>query len=125
MIKKLLKYKININIILSIIVVCVFFIIGEIEDAPGVCLIGMIISFILIMYEFYRKKIVKQGYTIPITLLVLGIISILLVIVLIIDNEILLFSNTTFIVSSIGILMIWISVRKIKKLRFGSLCKIK
>lgn len=115
--KNLFKYNLSLNIILSIIIGFTLFIIGDISDAPGICVVGIIISFLLIMHRLYFKKIINVGYTIPIILITLGSAGILFIIILSIDKELLFFSIPTISILIINILLIYIGFTKIEKLK--------
>lgn len=91
------------------------FILGDMDDAPGLSFIGLTIAFLLVMRGIYHAKIIKKGYHIPIILLVFGAVGIILPIILFLDEEIKAFSPVTFIGNAVGIVMIIIAVIRIRK----------
>ena len=88
------------------------FILGDMDDAPGLSFIGLTIAFLLVMRGIYHAKIIKKGYHI---LLVFGAVGIILPIILFLDEEIKAFSPVTFIGNAVGIVMIIIAVIRIRK----------
>ena len=85
MINNFLRFKVISLILLGIVIGITLFILGDIDDAPGLSFIGIIVSFLLIMRGIYYSKIIQNGYHIPIILFVFGMMSIILPIILIID----------------------------------------
>lgn len=109
------KVKAMFPILLGIVVGLVLFIFGEAEDAPGLCLIGIIAAFLLIMRGIYHAKVIQKAYHIPIILLVFGVIGIILPIILYLDEEIAL--NNVFIGITIGIALIAAALLRFVKVR--------
>lgn len=65
-----------------------FFIFGEMEDAPGLCLMGIIIAFLLGMRGIWHTKLIRKGLYVPLVLLVFGLTGIVMSNVLMLDHEI-------------------------------------
>ncbi len=121
MINNFLRFKVISLILLGIVIGITLFILGDIDDAPGLSFIGIIVSFLLIMRGIYYSKIIQNGYHIPIILFVFGMMSIILPIILILDGEINILSSITFIGNIIGITMIAIaSIRIIKVIKINN-----
>lgn len=114
--KIVFKTKVVLPMLLGIAVGMVLFALGEADDAPGLCLIGLVAAFLLIMRGIYHAEILKKGYHIPIILLVFGAIGIVLPIILFLDQEIdgLI---SVFIGSAIEIVLIATALIRIVKVR--------
>lgn len=66
---KFFKPKVILLIILGIIIGGLLFTLGEYDDAPGLCVIGLSVGFILIMLGVNKTGIIKKGLLTPILLL--------------------------------------------------------
>lgn len=85
--KSLLKPKAILPIVIGLVVGAALFIIGNAEDAPGMCVIGLSVAFVLSMWGIYNAGIIKKGFLAPIYLLCFGAGGIVLSVVLLIDGE--------------------------------------
>lgn len=86
--KKFLQAKTIVPCLLGADICAVLFILGEAEDAPGLCFIGLIAAFLLILRGIYHAGVMRKGVHIPIVLLVFGAIGIVFPYVLLLDGEI-------------------------------------
>ena len=66
---KFFKPKVILPVILGIVIGGLLFALGENDDAPGLCAIGLSVGFILIMLGINKTGIIKKGLLIPILLL--------------------------------------------------------
>jgi len=120
--KQYIKSKILLPIIIGIIISVFLFIFGILDDAPGLCLIGLLIGSGLIFYGLFNIEKIRQkidfGLTMPSLYCISGII---LAIVLEFDNEITAFQRIIFITVMICIWLLSITaiimLRKFKKAR--------
>ncbi|MCI6466109.1 MAG: hypothetical protein MSA90_11665 [Faecalicatena sp.] len=108
----------TIGFILSgIIISTILFILGDMDDAPGLSFIGLAAAFLLVMRGIYHAGAVRSGYYLPIILLVFGAVGIIFPIVLLLDGEIKGVSPIVFVGNITGIVMITIAVLRIKQLK--------
>ena len=84
---KLTKLATLLPILIGIAVGTVLFIFGYSEDAPGMCLVGLSVAFVLIMWGVYNAGMIKKGFLAPILLFCFGAGGIILSIVLLLDGE--------------------------------------
>lgn len=117
MFKKISKPNVLINLLLSIILGGALFILGEIDDAPGLCLIGILVAIIFFMRAIYNTNILSKGYHLPIVSIIIGSLGVLTTTVLIIDNEIQFNSPLTLIGFTSGALLITLGLIRIKKIK--------
>jgi len=66
---KFFKLKVILPIILGVIIGGLLFAFGELDDAPGMCAIGLSVGYILIMIGINKTGIIKRGLLTPILLL--------------------------------------------------------
>lgn len=85
--EKFLKLKTVFPILTGILVGSVLFAIGYDSDAPGMCLIGLIIAFLLIMWGIYQTDIFRKELFAPFIFFCFGAGAIILSIVLLLDGE--------------------------------------
>lgn len=85
--KKLLKPATILPILIGLVIGAVLFWIGSSEDAPGMCVIGLSVAFVLCMWGMYNTGIIKKEFLAPIYLFCFGAGGILLSIVLLLDGE--------------------------------------
>jgi len=90
----------------GVIIGLVLFLMGEADDAPGLCLIGLMIAFILIMRGIYFANVIRKGLHIPIVLFVFGAVGLILPIILFLDGEIRILSVTTVLGNLFGLVFI-------------------
>ena len=84
---KLLKPKVILLIILGIIIGGLLFALGEYDDAPGLCAIGLSVGFILIMLGINNTGIIKKGLLTPILLLFFAAFIALITSSILLDGE--------------------------------------
>lgn len=70
--ERFMKTQVVLPIIIGIIVCGILFAFGEIDDAPGLCAIGLSIGFILFMVGINNTGIIKKGLFFPLLLLFLS-----------------------------------------------------
>lgn len=80
--------KTVVYIAIGVVIGAILFILGAMDDAPGLCLMGCVIAFLLGMRGLWHAKLIRKGLYIPIVLLVFGMVGILFSNVLFFDNEI-------------------------------------
>lgn len=85
--KQLAKPATFLPILIGIAIGTVLFIIGYSEDAPGMCLVGISIAFVLIMWGIYNGGMIKKGFLVPLLFFCFGAGGIVLSIVLLLDGE--------------------------------------
>ena len=85
--KKLIKPRVLLPILIGAAVGVLLFIFGYSQDAPGMCLIGLSVAFLLIMWGVYNADMIKKGFLAPIFLFCFGAGGIFLSIVLLLDGE--------------------------------------
>ncbi len=94
----------------GVIIGSVLFWMGEADDAPGLCLIGLLTAFVLIMRGIYFANVIRKGLHIPIVLFVFGAVGLILPIILILDGEIRILSVTTVLGEVLGFVLILFGV---------------
>lgn len=85
--KKLLAPAAWVPMLAGIAIGALLFAFGYTEDAPGMCLLGLSIAFVLALWGLYRAGLVKRGLLSPILLSCFGAGGVLLSIVLLLDGE--------------------------------------
>ncbi|NLY10740.1 MAG: hypothetical protein GX020_03515 [Firmicutes bacterium] len=102
-----------VSIILGIVTGGMLFVLGETNDAPGMCAIGVALGFILVMVGAVQAGIIKKRLLVPIILLFFSIFATMLTIALLAEGE---FGSQPWI-SSIGfglaIVLLLIGLQKI------------
>ncbi len=84
---KYFKPKVIIPIILGIIIGGLLFALGEYDDAPGLCAIGLSIGFIIIMLGVIKTGVIKKGLLAPILLLFFAAFIALITTSILLDGE--------------------------------------
>ena len=84
---KFLKPRVILPIVLGIIIGGLLFAIGEYDDAPGMCAIGMSIGFVLIMLGVNKTGIIRKGLLAPILLLSFAAFIALITTSILLDGE--------------------------------------
>lgn len=118
--KKIVKPAILLPIIIGVIIGILLFILGNMEDAPGLSLIGFVAAFLLIIWGIYNTGVIKKGFLVPILLFCFGASGILLSVVLLFDGEFEESPGLALIGVALGIILIVIGairVRKVKALK--------
>ena len=59
--KSWMKPSVVLSVFGGIFLDVVLFILGEADDAPGLCLIGLVVAFLLILLGIYRAGAVKKS----------------------------------------------------------------
>ncbi len=84
---KFIKPKVILPVILGIIIGGLLFALGEYDDAPGLCAIGLSAGFILIMIGINKTGIIKKGLLAPILLLFFAAFIALITTSILLDGE--------------------------------------
>lgn len=82
-----MKVKAVVLIVLGILVAGTLFILGDLDDAPGLSFLGLAGGFVLGMRGIYHTGWLKRGWHIPIVLFVFGTVGIVFPLVLYLDGE--------------------------------------
>lgn len=84
---KFYKTKVVLPIILGMVIGGGLFILGELDDAPGLCAIGLSIGFILIMLGVNKTGMIPKGLLLPGILLSFSVFIALITTSILIDGE--------------------------------------
>lgn len=84
---KIFKPKVILPIIIGIIIGGSLFALGEHDDAPGMCAIGLSVGFILIMLGINKMGIIKKGLLAPIMLFFFAAFITLITTSILLDGE--------------------------------------
>ncbi len=84
---KFFKPNVILPIILGIIIGGLLFALGEYDDAPGMCAIGLSVGFILIMLGVNKTGVIKKGLLASILLLFFSAFIALLTTAVLLDGE--------------------------------------
>jgi uncharacterized membrane protein len=84
---KFFKPKVILPIILGIIIGGLLFVLGEYDDAPGLCAIGVSVGFVLIMLGVNKTGVIEKGLLAPILLLFFSAFITLLTTSILLDGE--------------------------------------
>jgi hypothetical protein len=84
---KFFKPRVILPIILGIIIGGLLFVLGEYDDAPGLCAIGLSVGFVLIMLGVNKTGVIKKGLLAPILLLFFSAFITLLTTSILLDGE--------------------------------------
>jgi len=74
-------------IIAGILVGGLLFVFGYVDDAPGLCAIGLSVGFILIMLGVNKMGVIKKGLLVPILLLCFGVFITVLTTAILLGGE--------------------------------------
>jgi len=85
--KNISKPSILLPILAGILTGTLLFILGAMDDAPGLSLIGLIAAFLLIMQCIYNASIITKGFLSPILTLCFGLGGVLFSVMLLFDGE--------------------------------------
>ena len=86
-IKRFAKPSTLLPIVIGLIIGAVLFRLGDMDNAPGLSLIGLVIAFFLIMWGIYNAGVIKKGLLVPIMLLSFGAGAIFVSVLFLIDGE--------------------------------------
>lgn len=117
--KKFLKPRTLLPILVGTAAGAVLFVFGYSQDAPGLCLIGLSVAFVLIMWGIYNAGIIKKGSLAPILLFCFGAGGIILSIVLLLDGEFEALPGLAFVGVALGIALVVIGAIRLKITRKG------
>lgn len=85
--RKLIKPSALLLIVTGVAVGALLLVFGYAADAPGMCLIGLSLAFLLIMRGVYNAGIIKKGFLAPILLFCFGAGAVALSIALLVNGE--------------------------------------
>lgn len=112
---QLLKPVTLLPILIGVATGAMLFWIGYAEDAPGMCVLGLAIAFVLILLGIRNAGIVKKEYFLPIILLCFGLGGIVLSIVLLLDGEFGESPGLAAIGIALGVAMICMAILLLRK----------
>lgn len=118
--KRFFKPRSILPIILGIVIGGLLFTIGEYDDAPGLCAIGLSVGFILIMLGVNKTGIIKKGLLAPILFLFFAAFIGLLTTSILFDGEFgdkPWYSAFGFSAATLLLLMGLLKIRKFRKLK--------
>jgi hypothetical protein len=84
---RILKPPVIVPPIIGVAVGALLFWLGAADDAPGLCLFGLVFAFLLIMLGAKNSGLIPKGFILPIILLCFGIGGVLLGTAWFIDTE--------------------------------------
>lgn len=84
---KYIKARVIMPIVLGIVIGGLLFALGEYDDAPGLCAIGLSVGFILIMLGVNKTGVIKKGLLAPILLLSFAAFIALITTSILLDGE--------------------------------------
>lgn len=113
--KKLMTPTVLLPILIGIVIGALLFSVGASEDAPGLCLIGLSVAFVLIMWGLTKAGLIKNGFLAPILLLCFGVGGVVLSIVLLLDGEFGDSPGFAIIGIGVGFLLLTMGVIRLKK----------
>lgn len=85
--RKYCKLSFLFPLLLGVVIGSLLFIVGEMADAPGLCLMGLVFAYLLGMLGAYIAKLLRKEIIITITLIGFGIGSVILSINLLLEGE--------------------------------------
>lgn len=116
-IKRFAKLSALLPIIIGLIIGVTLFILGDMDDAPGLSLIGLVAAFCLIMLGINNAGVINKGFLVPILLLCFGAGGILVSIVLLFDGEFEENPGMAFIGVALGVALIFVGAVMIRRKR--------
>lgn len=117
MIKQFLRPKVLFYVICGILVGCILFYLGDIDDSPGLSFIGLAAAFIMIMRGVYHSSVLAKGCHISLVLFVFGAVALVFPVILFLDGEIEGLSAVTIICFVVGVIMISAAIYRFVKFR--------
>ena len=116
-IRNFLRISVILPAVTGIIIGTVLFLLGEAEDAPGLCLIGLIIAFLLLMSGAYNAGLVNKGQVSCILPFCFGAGGLFLSVVLQFDGELDETPAVFYIGLLLGVLLISLGFFNLMKYR--------
>lgn len=102
-------------ILLGMAAAVVLFILGDMDDAPGLSFLGLALGFLLVMRGARQAGWIRVGYSVPILLLVSGAVIVVFPTALYLDGEI---DWVPVPVGAIlGAALIWLAVKKLRTIQ--------
>lgn len=113
--KRLIKVSTLLPAVIGLIIGVVLFWLGDMDDAPGLSLIGLVIAFCLIMWGIYNAGVIKKGFLASILLLCFGVGIIIVSALLLFDGEFEDNPGIAFLAIAVGIVLIGIGMLIVRK----------
>ena len=85
--QKFLEPKVILPVILGIVIGGLLFALGEYDDAPGLCAVGLSVGFVMTMLGVNNTGIIKKGLLLPTLLLFFAIFVTVLTTAILLDGE--------------------------------------
>lgn len=85
--KRFLKLSVIIPILIGAFIGSVLFAVGEAEDAPGLCLIGIVSAFLLTVFALYNAGVIRKKFIFPGMLFCFGGGGSVMSLILLLDGE--------------------------------------
>lgn len=111
---RMMKWKAAALTLMGILVAGTLFMLGDLDDAPGLSFLGLAGGFLLVMRGIYYTGWLKAGYHLPVILFVFGAVAIVFPLVLYLDGELEGLHLLAPISISAGIAMVAVGWKKIK-----------
>ena len=119
--KRYLNFSVLVPVISGVIIGMALFVLGAMDDAPGACLMGICVAFLLILWGICKAGVINNGQYAYIVLLFFGVVFLVMSVVLKFDGELDEAPNSFFIGLSLGAVLLgfglfrWIKGRQSKK----------
>ena len=112
-----MKPSVVLPVIIGLIIGTALFLLGEADDAPGLCLIGLIVAFLLILRGIYNLGAIKKSTLTYLLPLCFGGGCLVMSILLQLEGELAEIPSLFFIGVLLGAVLIYIGVIKLIKSR--------
>ncbi len=103
--------------IAALLVGILLFYLGEMDDAPGLSFIGLLLAFLLVMRGLCYFRVISVGYAVPVVLLVFGVVACFFPIVLLWDGELAKITALFWIAETVGFGLLLLGVLGIRRNR--------
>jgi hypothetical protein len=115
--EKILKPSVILPTAIGLMIGALLFAMGIVSDAPGACLIGIVVAFLLLALSARNTGVVPKGYLLPIVLMCFGLGGVLLSIGWFLDLE--FDSAPQFPVAAlcVGIVLLCVGLLTLRKVR--------
>ncbi len=114
------NHHVLLSFIFGALIGAALFVLGAMDDAPGLSFIGLSAAFLFFMRGLYHTGLIHRGYHIPIILFVFSAAGLLLPVILYLDHEIESLSAVTVIGWTVGCAMILSGLLRIRYLKKAS-----
>ena len=106
-------------VISGIIIGAALFVLGAMEDAPGLSLLGIIIAFLLILWGVCKAGIISKAQYMYIVPLFFGVVFLVMSVVLKLDGELDEAPNSFFIGLLTGVALLGFGIYKCVNCRYS------